>query len=119
MKMSVGKLSLLSAVVCLLLSTVVDAFKCVHQEREHWRNLHKRSSPDIVDDEISSTSSSEAVSASIEVLPEDDDFEKARIEYIKQQILHKLGMSRAPSVQKKPLDFAECKFFLLFSILFV
>lgn len=106
MKMSFGKLNLLLAFVWLFLMTC-SAFKCVHQEREHLRSLHKRSSPEIVEEDISSA---DIMTPGLPFDDEvDDDFEKARLEYIKQQILHKLGMSKAPSVQRKPIDYWECK----------
>lgn len=99
------------SVIALLVSSslllTVYAGKCIHEQEEYLRRL-RRSRPEFLDDEVESSTSGSAVE---EVSEDNDEFERARIEYIKQQILQKLGMSKAPSVHKT-LNFAECKFLL-------
>lgn len=45
----------------------------------------------------------------------EDELERARLEYIKQQILRRLGLRKAPSVQRKDMDIISCTYFSLFS----
>lgn len=42
------------------------------------------------------------------------DQDKMRIEYIKHQILHKLGMNSAPRTERKSVDISSCKFALTY-----
>lgn len=41
------------------------------------------------------------------------DLEAVRLEYIKQQILQRLGMSKAPKVERKQVDIAPREFCIL------
>ena len=40
----------------------------------------------------------------------EEELQRARLEYIKIQILQRLGMSKAPKIKRKQVDIAACKY---------
>lgn len=49
----------------------------------------------------------EAVSG--DQLKNEEELQKARLEFIKLQILQRLGMSKAPKIKRKQVDIAACE----------
>ena len=41
---------------------------------------------------------------------EEEELQKARLEFIKLQILQRLGMSKAPKIKRKQVDIAACEY---------
>lgn len=42
-------------------------------------------------------------------LKNEEELQKARLEFIKLQILQRLGMSKAPKIKRKQVDIAACE----------
>lgn len=92
------------ATICLIIASyclVLSEGSCAHSRLDSQLQS-KRSKRDIT----GSSNNSE---------DNEDDLERARLEYIKQQILRRLGLRKAPSVQRKDMDIVACTYFSPYS----
>ena len=92
------------ATICLIIASyclVLSEGSCAHSRLDS--QLQSRSKRDIAGDSNNSDDDNE------------DALERARLEYIKQQILRRLGLRKAPSVQRKDMDIVACTYFSLYS----
>lgn len=86
-----------------------------HHEDDNYHSHKEEKENETRDEEADSIKSCPACKAaskqSKQLSPQaEEDVNEARLEYIKNQILHKLGMNSAPMKGKRNLDFPSCKF---------